>query len=266
MISVALATHNEADNLKPCLQAVQDLADEIVIVDGLSTDQTREIAQEFNAKIIKTSNKPNFHINKQIAMDEAQGELVLQLDADEVVDQELKNFIIAEHRARVIKKNKAVDAQPVAWYLKRKNFFLGKVLKKGGQYPDPVIRLYVNGFAQLPQENVHEQMRVDGQIGWADGHLLHYSNPTFKDYWQKFKFYTSFQARRLLQQGIKPSLLKVVNYLLFKPIFTFMNLFIRHSGFIDGWRGFVFAAMSAFHHPVVIIKLINLKRGEKKGP
>src|SRR3990167_4474755 len=93
MISVVLATYNEEANLTRCLEAVKNFADEIIIVDGSSTDKTSSIAKKYDAKFIITTNKPNFHINKQMAMDKAKGDLVLQLDADEVVDAELAAFI-----------------------------------------------------------------------------------------------------------------------------------------------------------------------------
>ena len=92
MISVVLAVHNEEANLPRCLDSVKDFADEIVIVDGESTDKTLEIARQYKAIVISTTNKANFHINKQMAMDAAKGNLVLQLDADEAVDEELKRF------------------------------------------------------------------------------------------------------------------------------------------------------------------------------
>src|SRR6185369_4175203 len=176
MISIVLATHNEAKNIEMCLSAVKDWADEIIVVDGESTDDTVKLAKKFGAKVISTTNKSNFHINKQMAMDKAKGDLVLQLDADEVVDDQLRQFIVNTHQ-RILRK----EVLPAAWWIKRKNLFFGRFLTKGGQYPDPVIRLYQKGKAHLPQKDVHEQMVVDGEVDWADGHFLHYSNPTFTD-------------------------------------------------------------------------------------
>src|SRR5258708_7211388 len=138
-LSVVLATHNEEKNIVRCLESVKDLADEIIIVDGESTDKTVELAKKLGAKVISTTNKTNFHINKQMAMDAAKGDLVLQLDADEVIDKELYNFIFE------LKKSSDKESAINAWWLKRKNFFLGTFLRKGGQYPDPSIRLYRKG-------------------------------------------------------------------------------------------------------------------------
>ena len=259
MISVVLATYNEEKNIEQCLKSVTGFADEIVVVDGNSTDKTASLANNLGAKVITTTNKTNFHINKQMAIDAAQGEVILQLDADEVADAQLKEFIEKLHYDRVVGKAVPLDSQPVAWWVRRKNFFMGGFLKKGGQYPDPVIRLFIKGKARLPQRDVHEQMRVKGEVGWAQGHLIHYSNPTFSDYWRKFKTYTSFQAHQLKRRNFRINIFSLVNYLLIKPVITFFKLFIRHLGILDGLRGLVFAFMSALHHPVVIIKLINLK-------
>src|SRR5690242_537959 len=101
-ISVVMATHNEAKNIERCLGAVKDFASEIIVVDGESTDETVALAKKYNAKIISTTNKSNFHINKQMAMDAATGDLVLQLDADEVVDQELKAFILKVAKSETV--------------------------------------------------------------------------------------------------------------------------------------------------------------------
>lgn len=274
MLSVVLATYNEEKNLKMCLggKNLRSIASEIIVVDGSSTDATRELAKKLGAKVIKTSNKPNFHINKQMAMDEARGDLVLQLDADEVVDEELAQFIskldkeveklkeIDKNWTKVWKKN-----NPVAWQIARKNLFLGRWLEKGGQYPDPVIRLYINGYAKLPQKDVHEQMKVDGKIEWAEGHLLHYANPKFSDYLRKFITYTSFKAQQLSDDKIRVNLLTSFEYLVIKPLKTFLQLFVRHKGFVDGVPGFVFALMSGFHHSVAYLMLweMNLEKGRE---
>lgn len=257
MLSVVLATHNEANNLARCLASVKNLADEIIIADGESSDETVKIAQQYGAKVIQTTNKPNFHINKQMAMDAAQGELVLQLDADEVVDTELASFIESVHQT--VGDVPLSKAAYQAWWIKRKNLFLGTFLKKGGQYPDPVIRLYLNGFARLPQKDVHEQMAVDGRVGWAEGHLEHYSNPTFAEYLRKFNTYTSFSAQQLYAAGTRATFSLGVRYFVVKPLKTFISLYLRHKGFLDGVPGLVFALMSSLHHPVVVLKLWELE-------
>ena len=251
MLSVVLAIHNEAKNLPACLAAIEQLADEVVIVDGESSDNSAQIARQFGAQVFTTTNKPNFHIHKQLAMDKATGELILQLDADEIVDDELANWI-RKLRTQIDSKQPPSE---VAWWIKRKNLFLGSYLKKGGQYPDPVIRLYRRGKARLPQQDVHEQMTVDGPIGWAEGHLLHNSNPSFSDYLRKFDTYTSFKAQQLYAQKLTISLWHSLLYICLKPSATFISLYIRHRGYVDGIPGFVFAVGSGLHHLIAYLKL-----------
>lgn len=254
MISIVLATYNEEKNLCRCLDAVVDFADEIIIVDGSSTDKTVDIAKSYNVKVISTTNKPNFHINKQMAMDAAKGELVLQLDADEVVDQELSQFI-----RQVV--NGEVDQNVAAWNIARKNFFLSDFLTKGGQYPDPVIRLYRAGKARLPQKNVHEQMSVDGPVAMAKGHLLHYPYPDFSTYMKKFNTYTSFESSRLFDNlELDFTLSEALRFYLVKPVQTFFMLYIRHRGYVDKMPGFIFALMSSLHHPFTYLKAQELRK------
>lgn len=259
-ISVVLATHNESKNITRCLQSVTQFAGEIIVVDGESTDDTAALAKAAGARIIKTTNKPNFHINKQLAMDAAKGNLVLQLDADEVVDAEMADFIIALHTKIT---NQPEQVAEKAWYLRRKNYFLGTFLTKGGQYPDSVIRLYINGFAQLPQKDVHEQMTVDGLVGTAKGHLLHYSNPEFEDYVRKFNAYTSFKAQQLLDENVAVSVGNGFYYCFVKPLAIFCSLFFRHKGFMDGLPGFVFALMSGMYYSISYLKLWELSLNKK---
>lgn len=260
MISIVLATHNEEANLAKCLSAVKAITDELIIADGQSSDQTVKIAKEFGAKIISTTNKLNFHINKQMAMDAAKGDLVLQLDADEVVDDELLKFVKSTHdlvlKEKAVAKSAGQKYEPLvaAWWIRRKNLFLGRFLKKGGQYPDPVIRLYVNGFAKLPQKDVHEQMVVDGKTGWAQGHLIHYANPTFADYLRKWNTYTSFQAEIFAKKGQQPKFSDSIKLLFVKPFTTWFSLYIRHRGYVDGFAGFVFALFSGLYHSIVLLK------------
>jgi glycosyltransferase involved in cell wall biosynthesis len=259
MLSIVLATYNEEANIVSCLSAIKKIADEIIVVDGSSTDSTAELAKKLGARVVSTTNKPNFHINKQLAIDAAKGDLILQLDADEIVDAELLKFIAAVHK----QVSSATDySGPVAWYLKRKNFFLGKFLSKGGQYPDPVIRLFLRGKARLPQKDVHEQMIVLGEVATAEGHLLHYSNPSFADYLRKFNTYTSFSAQQKYDAGVRVTVWESTRAFLLQPLITFVTLYVRHRGYVDGMAGFVFALLSGLHFPVAHLKIWELQNAE----
>ncbi len=256
-LSVVLATYNEEKNLANCLQAVKDIADEFIVVDGQSSDNTTEIAKKFKAKVFTVPNQPIFHINKQLALEKAKGDWILQLDADEIVDTELKQEI-----KKII--NSPISAINYSgYYLKRKNYFLGHWLKKGGQYPDPVIRLVRKGFARFPQKSVHEQIHVSGTVATLSGHLLHHTAPTFDRYLRNSNRYTSLTAEELKQKKVSFSLFNWVKYLIWKPKITFLNLYVRHKGFLDGFPGFVFAVFSGFHWATAYLKyweLIHVKK------
>lgn len=242
-ISVALATYNEEENIGPCLESVRGWVDEIVIVDGFSTDRTVEIAKKHGAKVFITTNKPIFHINKQIAIDKCRGDWILQLDADERVSEELKNEILS-----------ILEPEFAAYYIPRKNYFLGRWLRKGGQYPDYVIRFFKKEKAYLPCKSVHEQMEVDGKAGYLKGHLKHYTAPTFSRYLTNANRYTSLTATKMMEQKLPIKLLMALKYLWLKPFITFISLYVRHKGFLDSWQGFVFAFFSGLHYPWAFIK------------
>src|SRR3989304_1971149 len=110
-LSVVLATYNEADKLADCLKSVKNLADEIIVVDGSSNDNTRKIAKSFGAKVIKVKNLPMFHTNKQKAVDEATKDWILQLDADEQISSALAAEI----------KQVIINSSSAGYYLPRKN-------------------------------------------------------------------------------------------------------------------------------------------------
>jgi len=238
-LSVALAIYNEEQNLASCLQAVADWADEIVIVDGGSTDRSIEIAKSFKAKVIRTTNPPIFHINKQKAVDACQGAWVLQLDADELVTAPLKNEIDT-----VTHSDKTQDG----YFIPRKNYFLGHWMRKGGQYPDYVIRLFRRGKGTFPARSVHEQIVIEGSVGTLTNPLEHQSHKSIAEYWRKSTSYVKLYAAEMKRDNVTKSWWNWISYGFMKPMVTFFMLFVRHKGFIDGVYGFLFALFSAWHH------------------
>lgn len=248
-LSVAIATFNEADNIKRCLDAVSSWVDEIIVVDGHSTDETVKIVNKYkNAKIISTDNKPMFHLNKQMAIDACTCDWILQLDADEVISPELRDEII----------NTIKDSKYNGYWIKRKNYFLGRFLTKGGVYPDPTIRLYRRGFGYLPCKDVHEQAEIKGPVSTLNEDLLHYADPTFKRYLMRNDRYTSLIAEQLKNENVKINFLNFINYFIFKPIYWFFLAYFRHKGFVDGFPGFVFAWYSSLRFPLAYIKLFEM--------
>lgn len=244
-LSIALAVYNEESTLGECLESIKDIASEIVIVDGASTDKTLEVANKFGARIISEQNRQNFHINKQLAIDACTSDWVLQLDADERVSTMLSNEI-----KQIISSPSASDA----YYLKRRNYFLGRYMNKGGMYPDPVIRLFKKGRAKLPQASVHELMQVDGTLAWLHNDLLHIADPTFTRYLLRSNRYTTLTSVDYAKEDIGTSTTTILNYMLLKPFIRFISIYFRHKGFQDGFPGFVFALYSGLHIATSYVK------------
>jgi glycosyltransferase involved in cell wall biosynthesis len=266
-LSVVLATFNEEKNIAKCLEAVKDLADEIVIVDGTSTDKTVEIAKKYGAHVTVTDNPPIFHINKQKAIDKAKGDWILQLDADEVVSKELAEEIreILDPRSLIKEKESSQNSntqdrrsQTNGYWMPRKNYFLGRFLMKGGQYPDYTVRLYKNGKGSLPQKDVHEQAVIEGKVGYLHHALLHYPYANFSMYLMKWNRYNDLLAHEMKHKMHKmnPSqrVFFGVGNLILKPGHWFVTTYGRHKGFMDSWQGFVFSLFSALRFPVSFIK------------
>jgi glycosyltransferase involved in cell wall biosynthesis len=255
-ISVVYATYNEEKNLARTLESVKDIADEIIVVDGTSSDKTVEIAKSFGSNVIVTTNKPNFHINKQMAIDHAHGEWILQMDADEVVSEELSSEI-----KKVVNEKSDING----FWIPRKNYFLGRFLTKGGQYPDYTIRLYKKGKGSLPMKDVHEQAVVEGKVGYLNNPLLHYPYEDFAFYLKKWNRYNNFTASQidaeLRDKNIVKKVALGIGYLVVKPGHWFVTTFGRHKGFVDSWQGFTFSLFSALRFPASFIKYM---KGEHK--
>lgn len=284
MISVALAVFNEEQALERCLQSVKKFADEIVVVDGGSTDASVEIAKKFQAKIIHTTNPPMFHMNKQKALDAAKGDWILALDADEVVSpqlaQEILSIVSGKHKEAITSQHVHLfqrhqqliesrdgtvgtkTGEVVAYFVPRLNFFLGGWLRHGGVYPDGVIRLFKNGKAHFPCKNIHEQPSIDGRVAWLNNDLMHYADPTFSRYLLRANRYTSLTAEAMQKDHISTSVSSMIHYMMLKPIAVFLSLYIRHKGILDGFPGFVWALFSALHYPLAFMKYWELKHAK----
>lgn len=249
-LSVVLATFNEEQNIKDCLESVRGWCDEIVIVDGGSTDKTVALVKDYGAHVEITDNPPIFHINKQKAIDLATGDWILQLDADERVTKELRQEISS------CMNKKSVNG----YWLPRKNYFLGRFLTKGGQYPDYTLRLYRRGKGHLPQKDVHEQAEVTGKTAYLTHPLLHYSDTNLKRYFLRQDRYTDLLAAQLSEKTQSFKLTDFLAYNFLKPWYWFLSAYVRHKGFVDSWQGFLFAFLSALRFPLTYYKFLKLKR------
>src|SRR3990167_2712731 len=256
-LSIVLATFNEEDNIAPCLESIKDIADEIVIVDGSSSDKTVPIALSYGARVIKRENYPNFHINKKYAIDHAHGEWVLQLDADERVSIKLAQEIaqvmrmtpgelevhqqnlrgrelLLRHQHLIEERDgKIGDTQGeyTAFFFPRRNFFLAK--------------------------DVHEQMWVKGRVGWLRNDLLHLDSPTFARYIARNSRYIDLIAKELKKEKTGKSPITFLNYFLVKPLHWFLLTQIRHKGILDGFQGIVFSFFSALRFPRAYWRYLN---------
>lgn len=285
-ISVVLATRNEEENIGPCLESVKGLADEIIVVDEYSQDKTVEIAKLHGVRVYKEPHHAIFHITKQKALDYATGEWILQLDADERVSsglaKEIKQVVnmmgkniddrkFDSQKIRLFENHqKLVEARDgeigvangeiAAFFIPRRNYFLGRAMKYAGTYPDGVIRLIKNGKAYFPAKSVHEQIQINGRVSWLEHDLIHMDSPTFRKYLQRMDRYTSLTASELQKENVGLGALDFANYMFFKPFFIFLKLYFRHKGFLDMFPGFVWSLFSALHFPVAYLKYIEMQK------
>ena len=250
-ISAALATFNEEENIVDCLESLKGFTDEIVIADGSSTDRTAELAQKLGAKVIITTNKPMFHINKNLAIDNCHGDWIFLIDADERVSKELADEII-----RAVSRNPKENG----FWVNRRNWFLGGFLTKGGAYPDAVIRLFRRGKGRLPQISVHEQVAIDGEVGHLKNDILHFADPSFERYLLRANRYTDQTAREIKEKDPGRGVITLIYYMVIKPIATFLTIYFRHKGYQDGFRGFVWALFSGFHYFYAYVKYWERKK------
>lgn len=274
-LSVVMATFNEEKHITDCLASIREIADEIIIVDGSSTDKTVEIAESFEAKVITTDNPKIFHINKQKAIDLAKNEWILQLDADERVSKKLSAEItkvinmndnqIEEYEKQIphknlflkhqnqVEKRDGIAGEKIgpynAFYFPRLNYFLGKYLRYGGVYPDGVIRLIRKGKAYLPCKSVHEQMIVKGRVGWLQYDLLHMADTSFERYLQRNSHYIDLIVDEFKRDHLDKNLMQALNYFIIQPIYWFLLTQIRHKGISDGYQGIIFSFFSALRFP-----------------
>lgn len=242
-LSVAIATYNEEKKIERTLKSVAGWADEIVVVDGYSTDKTIEIVKKYTQAIYYKENELMFHKNKNLAIEKCTGDWIFFLDADEVVTHNLKNEI-----------EEVVKSESYSGYcMPRANWFLGRFLKKGGQYPDRRIRLFKKGKGRWPCVSVHEQIEVEGEVGHLKNDLLHYSYENWVEYWRKADTYTSLTAFDIRKENIN-IVIKFLKYFFWLPTYTFFNIYFRHKGFMDYEQGFIFAFFSGLHFPIAFVK------------
>lgn len=234
-LSVTIACKNEAKRLPACLAQLR-FADEIIVVDDVSEDDSAAIAKRFGAKVFIHDSKGNFHDNKNLAIAKAKHEWILSLDADEIVPPELAAEIVEE----IAKTDKE------AFNIGRKNYFLGQWIQGCGWYPDHTIRLFRKGVSQWPRE-IHDTPQVAAGTPTATlkNEIEHYSYVTLEHYFEKFNRYTTKLAREADEKGIQLRPYNLPWYAGVKPTYWFWNKYLLGKGYKDGFWGFFISFSSA---------------------
>jgi glycosyltransferase involved in cell wall biosynthesis len=233
LLSVAIVTKNEEENLRRTLESVK-WADEIVVIDSGSTDHTVAIARSFGALVIERP-WPGFAAQKNFAIAQCSGDWVLSLDADEELTPELQTQI-----RTVLPSNPPVDA----YCLRRRNLFLGRWIKRGGFYPDPKLRLFrrcAATFAITPQfedRPVHETIAFDGAEDTLDYDIIHHAYPTLSHYIEHMDRYSNMGGELLAERGaVSTSLPSFLLGAFVAPQLKFLWTYVFLLGFLDGREG-----------------------------
>ncbi len=277
-ISVAIITYNSGELIGQCLESVE-WADEIIVVDGGSSDDTLSICSRFpRVKVLSVPNNPNLDVNKNIAIEHCIRDWILVLDSDETVTPEL---------ADELKSIASIDADGMqGYFIPRRNFFLGRWMKASGWYPDYILRFFRRGVGKFPCAHVHERLEITGETGHLKGDILHLTYRSFKEYFDKMDSYTSFEAayRNQLSNGgdevslsdflsdgrkRKPYFRKLWwRYMPLKPCFRFFLILFFRKGFLDGRHGFMLAVLSAVSDYVSDQKyrMLQVKSNTGEGP
>ena len=240
-LTAILPTLNEEVNILRALNSV-DFADEIIVIDSFSTDNTPTIVKNFGAKFVQRS-FDDFSSQKNYAISLASHDWIFVLDADEEINDRLKFEI-----KQVLMKNEDY----VGYRFNRNFFFMKKLIGYGGYSNNKVIRLFNKKFCEYNGNLVHEKIVVNqGNIGQINEPINHWSYRDFDSYLHKINKYKQLQAEQLFQEGKKSSLFKIV----FKPKFRFIVHYFIKLGFLDGFRGFIIAVLQSYG---VFVKYVSL--------
>ncbi|MDR0664711.1 MAG: glycosyltransferase family 2 protein [Helicobacteraceae bacterium] len=228
LLSAAIITFNEEDNLPRTLEAVKTIANEIVVVDSHSSDRTREIALSYGAKVFDEDWKGHIE-QKNSALEKCGGKWILSIDADEVVSDELIKSI----------EQAIANDDAEGYIISRKSVYLGKTLNYMWR-PDRHLRLVRrDANPKWGGYNPHDRLTINGKTAKLKGDLIHYSYKDLRDHWKRLIVYARLAAESYAQKGKRFSLIK----LLFNPFWGVTKSYIFRLGFLDGIQG-LFAAFS----------------------
>lgn len=252
-ISATIIALNEERDLPRCLESLR-FVDEIILVDSGSADRTVEIAKQMGAKVL-VEPWHGYGAQKNFAQAQAKSEWVLNVDADEVITPELREEILAVVRS----------ANPAAGYaVARKTYYLGRWIRHGGWYPNYVTRLVRRGGGAWTEPNVHEELKIQGELRQLEHPMLHYTFSDIADQVRTNMRYARQGALDLKSRKTAPSLFK----LLLKPLGKFLETYLLKQGFLDGLPGFIIsinAAHSMFLKHAYLLEMSLSDENENPG-
>jgi glycosyltransferase involved in cell wall biosynthesis len=249
-LSVIIITRNESANIAACLDSVS-FADEVIVLDGQSSDDTALIAEQRGAKVVLADVWNGFGPQKNKALSHAQHEWVLSLDADERVSPDLALEI-----ERVL-----LDGKHDIYEIPRLTNFCGQWIYHCGWRPDRVVRLFKKNSARFSDDKVHERvMALQSQsVGQLKYSLLHYSYPSANDYWRKLQMYSQAWAQQKFEQGKTTSMVRAVS----SGMVAFVKSYVFRLGFLDGAMGLAVCIMQAQAAYGKYFTLYCLNQGKK---
>ena len=241
-LSVVVTAYNEGERLARCLSSLQKLADEIIVVDSSSTDNTAEVAKRFTSKVFCQPNYPMLNKNKNYGFSKATGDWILCLDSDEVIPPELVDEI----------KQQTHHSNIVGYWIPRKNIIFGKWITHGLWWPDKQLRLFVRGMGKYPCKHVHEYISVDGPTKDLSEPYIHYNYESVSQYlWKMEHIYTQNEVENLLATGYRLSWYDAIRF----PVSDFLKIYFAQEGYKDGLHGLVLSLLQSFYSFLVFAKL-----------
>jgi (heptosyl)LPS beta-1,4-glucosyltransferase len=231
-ISAVIITFNEERNIERCLLSLKNVVDDIVVLDSFSTDRTKEICEKFAVQFVQDDWK-GYAATKNNANLLAQNDFILSIDADEALSQNLQAAI------RELKKNDFVGV----YSMNRMTNYCGQWIKYSGWYPDKKIRIFPKSKVFWQGEWVHETLAVPESLPLTHikGDIEHYSYYSFKEHREKADHYSRLTAQKMHERGKKAYILSP--YL--SGMVRFFTMFFLKLGFLDGYKGFKIAQISA---------------------
>ncbi|PJZ68187.1 glycosyl transferase [Leptospira perolatii] len=249
-LSVAIITYNEEKNIGDCIRSCRDIADEIVVLDSLSTDSTKEICTSF-PEVVFASQKFRGHVEqKNDAIRLCKNEWILSLDADERLSEELN-----ESLRKFLESSASgnVDGFKVA----RLTFHMGRFIRFSGWYPQRKYRIFRKSKASWAGENPHDYLVVNGSGKKMAGDILHYSFQDLSQQVDTINKFSSIVAWTRSRKGKRFSVLRTIH----KPIGKFIEIYFFKLGFLDGFPGFAIAVSSAYSTFLKEAKVYELGKG-----